>query len=190
MSNMGYITDISIVSGALQKDDATCKLQYGNNRFQPIMSLKSNTFNDFDGDFDPVSTNIKTIKRSFEAPAPRLLPPTSSDTIPLQIWEGTVINVDYPEQVMHVMLDAKMGQTPRHAAEIELEWVTDQDEDLVVPGAVFYLTLYKETKRGSINNSQELRFRRRPSWSKPQLNQIDKDVAKIHAKMRALPFAE
>jgi hypothetical protein len=66
---------------------------------------------------------------------------------------------------MRVSLEAKMVPIPRHQAEIDLEWVAEQDQDLVRPGAIFYLTLFKRTKRGSVENAQELRFRRRPAWS-------------------------
>jgi len=83
-----------------------------------------------------------------------------------------------------------MGQVPRHSAEIDLEWVSDQDKDLVRPGAVFYLTLFKRTKRGSVENAQELRFRRRPSWSLNQLKRIEESAPSLAAKMKALPIAE
>jgi len=114
----------------------------------------------------------------------------TSDSTPLQIWEGTVLNVDRKSGgVMHVLLDAKIGKLPIHTGEIELEWVADQDYDLVCPGAVFYLTLSKRTKRGSIENTQELRFRRRPSWSEGQLRQIENDAAMLLSKMKTPPTA-
>lgn len=109
------------------------------------------------------------------------------DSTPLQIWEGTVVDVDEAANVMRVLLDAKIGRIPRHTGEIELEWVAEQDRDLVRPGAVFYLTLFKRTKRGSIENSQELRFRRRPSWMAAQLKRIEEDSVMVLSKMRSLP---
>jgi hypothetical protein len=112
--------------------------------------------------------------RKFFAPfALAVLPrEVSADAAVIQIWEGTVIDVNYSEGVMQVVLDAKIGQIPRHTGEIDLEWVSDQDRDLISPGAVFYLTLFKRTKRGSIENAQELRFRRRPGWSTTQIEQL------------------
>lgn len=112
----------------------------------------------------------------------------SADSTPLQIWEGTVIDVDRGAGSMHVLLEAKIGQVPRHTAEIDLEWVSDQDQDLVCPGAVFYLTLFKRTKP-SVENAQELRFRRRPSWSVSQLKQIDEAAGLLLSKMKVLPSA-
>ena len=111
----------------------------------------------------------------------------SANSTPLQIWEGTVLEVNRAASVMQVLLDAKIGQIPRHTGEIELEWVSDQDQDLVCPGAVFYLTLFKRSKRGSIENAQELRFRRRPSWSAAQLKQIEEDAAMLLSKIKRCP---
>ena len=73
---------------------------------------------------------------------------------------------------------------PRHTGEIELKWMANQDQELVKPGAVFYLTLFKRTKRGRIQNSQELRFRRGPPWSEEQPRQIEKDAFMLLSRMR------
>lgn len=135
-------------------------------------------------------TSAHGLLGSYEPPVSTLWSPTSPDSAPLQIWEGTVLKVDHEAGAMQVLLDAKMGQVPRHSAEIDLEWVSDQDKDLVRPGAVFYLTLFKRTKRGSVENAQELRFRRRPSWSLTQLKRIEESASSLAAKMKALPIAE
>lgn len=139
---------------------------------------------------DPVTTTDGEPLRKFSPPR-RVLPPTASaDSTPLQIWEGTVVEVDNNARVMRVSLNAKIGLIPRHMGEIDLEWVTEQDQDLVRPGAVFYLTLFKRTKRGSVENAQELRFRRRPTWSTGQLKQVEHDAAMLLSKMKPLPAWE
>lgn len=140
-------------------------------------------------DDDSMLTRSEAQQQSFTAPIVITagMREVSADSTPLQVWEGTVIDVDRVNGVMQVNLDAKLGQLPRHTGEINLEWVSEQDLDLVHPGAVFYLTLFKRTKRGSVENSQELRFRRRPSWSAAQLKQIDEDAALLLSKMKALP---
>jgi hypothetical protein len=74
--------------------------------------------------------------------------------------------------------------------EIDLEWVAEQDQDLVRPGAVFYLTLFKRTTRGSVENAQELRFRRRPAWSTAQLRRVEQEAAMLLSKMKPLPTCE
>ncbi len=128
-----------------------------------------------------------------------VVPPSSQLTIDrsedidaavIQLWEGRVLEVDIQNELMQVLLTAKIGQIPEHTAEIEFQWVSEQDRDLVAPGAVFYLTLYKQTRRGSIKNSQELRFRRRPAWTKQQVQKIYADADLILAKMQSRATAE
>ena len=134
-----------------------------------------------------------------QAAHPLYMPPVSPETIspaidhdstPLQIWEGVVVDVDSDSQSMQVSLNAKMIPDAPHTADIELQWVAEQDQELVRPGAVFYLTLYKRTRRGSVSNAQELRFRRLPSWTKSQLSVIDKDSDFLLSKMRTSAVAE
>jgi hypothetical protein len=130
--------------------------------------------------------------RRFAAPIARsgLAHSVDVNSTPIQIWEGTVVSIDTEQDRMRVSLLAKIGQIPRHTGEIDLEWVTEQDKDLVREGAVFYLTLFKRTKRGSIENTQELRFRRRPSWSASQIKQVARDAEMIRSKMKPLPTAK
>ena len=116
------------------------------------------------------------------------LPESRADVAPLVVWEGIVVKVDEKARVIQVQLDAKIGQMPRHTADIDFGSIAPQDQELVRPGAVFYLTLYKRA-RPSVENIEELRFRRRPSWSRTQLGRIDKDASEILSKMKALPTA-
>lgn len=90
----------------------------------------------------------------------------------IHIWEGIVLSVDWARQVMTVKLVDRSGLIVEHSADIDLEWVSPQDHVLLKAGAVFYWTLFKETKRGSISNSQEIRFRKLPSWNKSQLKEM------------------
>ncbi len=137
-------------------------------------------------------TSTITENKEVVSPSPQLVIDRSADidAAVIQLWEGRVLEVDLQNEVMQVLLTAKLGQIPEHTAEIELQWVSDQDRDLVVAGAVFYLTLYKQTRRGSIQNSQELRFRRRPAWTKRQVEKIYADADLILGKMRSRPTAE
>jgi len=105
----------------------------------------------------------------------------SANSLPIQIWEGTVMSVDRELESMDILLEAKIGQLPRHMATISLEWVPDQDIPLVTPGAVFYLTLYKQSERTTVRNAQEIRFRRLPSWSSSQIRRIQEDAELLKA---------
>lgn len=102
----------------------------------------------------------------------------------IQIWECTVLEVD--EQTIRSQLHAKMGAVDDHVADIDLEWVSPQDLDLVQPGAVFYLTLSRKlTRSRSIVNSQELRFRRLPAWNRQDSKKIRQIGADLFAKLSA-----
>ncbi len=170
--------------------DPTSSLPLDERKLEPLEQLHGTT--------SPVDPDlISDTENTSEQEPKKFVPPramsrvaTSADSTPIQIWEGIVIEVDHAVDVMRVDLNAKIVQMPRHTGEIDLEWVSEQDQDLIRPGAVFYLTLYKRTKRGSIENTQELRFRRRPSWSTTQLKQIDEEAVMLLSKMRPLPTSE
>lgn len=113
------------------------------------------------------------------------------DAVVLQIWEGTVLEVDSANRTFCASLHAKSGQFEDHVGDIHFEWVMDQDFDLVVLGGVFYLTLYRGRRPGgTIVNSQELRFRRLPAWTAGQVAQADALADAILLKVRARPTAE
>src|SRR5438270_12813242 len=48
---------------------------------------------------------------------------------PIEVWEGEVKMVDGKAQTMHVYLRSKVALASDHAAEIDLEWVPEQDKD-------------------------------------------------------------
>ena len=117
-------------------------------------------------------------------------PDVAVDSMVLQIWEGVVKHADFKASEMDVVLTAKVGREQPHTAQISLQWVPEQDFDLVRPGAVFYLTLYKRTQRGTIQNAQELRFRRRPAWSRTQVLRIRREAERLGTKICERPSAE
>lgn len=183
-------TDVPMILGSFLVDDPVSRHQGGAIRVTPVMRLISRTTAAWDPDLpdDTAVANSEAPQRTFAAPMADAVVPreVSANSTPLQIWEGTVLEVNRAAGVMRVLLDAKIGQMPRHTGKIDLEWVDDQDQDLVRPGAVFYLTLFKRTKP-SVENAQELRFRRRPSWSAAQLKQIEVDAAMLLSKVKSLP---
>ena len=100
----------------------------------------------------------------------------------VQIWEGVVTSVDLAKNSMGVRLSDVAGILEAHTAIIDLQWVVEQDRGLLQPGAVFYWTMYKETKRGSISSSQEIRFRRLPNWSKAMLQKLEAETDTFASK--------
>jgi hypothetical protein len=183
-------TDMPVTPDTSLSSDPVSRRQGGGEKFKPVVRVLATTIpTDPTLSGDTELTGSQLPHKRFEPPVAMSLLPTSAHSTPLQIWEGTVLKIDRPAGVMHVVLEAKIGQMPRHTGEIGLEWVAEQDEDLLRPGAVFYLTLFKTTQRGSVRSSQELRFRRRPSWSAAQLKRVEEDAAMLLSKMKVLPAA-
>lgn len=109
-----------------------------------------------------------------EPPSVSFLP---TSTI-IEIFEGVVQSVT-PE-TMNVVLRAKRNlATPDHAMAIDLEYVQPQDLDLVQPGAVFYLTMFKETTGKTVRNVEEIRFRRQPNWNSTMLRRLEQLAAEL-----------
>jgi hypothetical protein len=183
-------TDVPMILGSFPAGDPVSRRQGEARRVKPVMvqDTRSTAPRDPSLPDDTALAGSEAPPRTYVAPMANavVLREVSANSTPLQIWEGTVLDVNRAAGVMQVLLDAKIGEIPRHTGEIDLEWVDDQDQDLVRPGAVFYLTLFKRTKP-SVENAQELRFRRRPSWSAAQLKRIEEDAAMLLSKMKSLP---
>lgn len=108
----------------------------------------------------------------------------------IQIWEGVVTYVDDVSKVMTVKLTDRQGLVPEHTADVGLDWVVEQDLDLVRPGAVFYWTIYKETKKSTIKHSQEIRFRRLPDWTEKQISSIKENGLALMKKFSSGTLAK
>lgn len=186
-------TDVSGALGSFLPGDPVSRRQGKAKNLGPVKLQFSDTTLPSDSELPKGTTLARNgaPREQFAAPQANasVLREVNSDSAPLQIWEGTVLTVDRAASVMHVMLEARIGQMPRHTGEIDLDSVSEQDIDLVRPGAVFYLTLYKRTIP-SVENIEELRFRRRPSWSAAQLVQVERDASMFLSKMKALPTAK
>lgn len=185
-------TDVSISLDSSLAGDPNSGRQSRARSLKPVIRHVGRTTADSSVDLPEGTTLTRNgaPQRTFSAPMVNasILHEVKADSTPLQVWEGTVLTIDHSACVMQVLLDAKIGQMSRHTGEIDLDSVSAQDQDLVRPGAVFYLTLYKRTIP-SVENIQELRFRRRPSWSVAQLKQIERDASMFLSKMKALPYA-
>lgn len=190
MTLMPNLTDLTVIPSPSLGSNSASRFPSMRGEYRPVEKNLGETFQSvLELSGAKAVTADYALKKKFAPPQARSFSHASADSIPIQIWEGTVIEVDHASKSMKVTLDAKMGQIPRHTGEIDLEWVAEQDEDLLLPGGVFYLTLFKRTKRGSIENSQELRFRRRPSWSAEQMQQLNNGAEMVRSKMKQPPQA-
>jgi len=101
----------------------------------------------------------------------------------IQMWECTVLEIDDITNSIRALMQAKIGDVDDHVADVDLEWVSPQDLELVKPGAVFYLTLSRTwTRSRSIRNSQEVRFRRVPAWTADEVRKIHQIGDDLFAK--------
>lgn len=111
-------------------------------------------------------------------------------TAPIEVFEGTVRSVDRSARMMYVTLASKTRDVSDHAADISFDWVNPQDIDLIAPGAVFYLSLYRERRGRTIRNTEELRFRRMPEWSRVQIERVRGDADRLFSKLQVRPILE
>lgn len=112
------------------------------------------------------------------APVASYCPVINETSVPIEIWEGVVSEL-MPNAIA-VVLRAKLNKAiPDHAMEIDISEVQPQDLDLVVPGAVFYLTMYRETTRRTVKNVQEIRFRREPTWTRAMVSRMSQMADEI-----------
>ncbi|WP_156954363.1 hypothetical protein [Paraburkholderia acidipaludis] len=114
---------------------------------------------------------------------PRAWPRQAVYAAPIEIFEGVVQEIDPTQGTMQVNLRAKTRATAEHTADISLRWVNPQDRDLVRPGAVFYLSLYRELRGKTIRNTEDIRFRRLPAWTKSQVNNVRRDADRLLGKL-------
>ena len=134
--------------------------------------------------FTMVNTDAGTLQMEGDVRLPQLAKTHAArqtiSSIPNEIWEGTVQSVDEKARIMSVTLEPMLQQNvSRHSADISLDYVVQQDLPLVRPGAVFYLTIFIKRKRTSIQNAEEIRFRRMPAWSRVHIKKIKDDVAEL-----------
>ena len=131
---------------------------------------------------------IKSVMESLDvlppAPVPLASDLVDQRTKPIQIWEGVVLSVDRKKSEMSAKLNAKIGKFPEHTATFKFEWISEQDMDLLIPGAVFYVTLFKRLTGATVQNTQELRFRRLPSWSNSQIQKVNEAAKALGKGMR------
>jgi len=97
----------------------------------------------------------------------------------IQKWEGYVLDVG--RDIFRARLVSIVGEGPDQEAEIYLEEVDPDDQELVQPGAVFYWTIgYLDRPSGRLRGSI-LRFRRLPALSEPELETARREAEKLES---------
>lgn len=84
--------------------------------------------------------------------------------ISLQKWEGVVLEID--EECFSARLSNFKKQDDEEICEIYLSEISDEDKNLVTPGAVFYWSIgYHTDMGGQRKRSSIIRFRRLGIWT-------------------------
>lgn len=99
-------------------------------------------------------------------------------------WEGVVESIDEAARTMIVTLRSKGGIEPEHTAELMLSEVGEDDQDLVEPGAVFYIEQTRRHVRKTMALNQTLSFRRLPAWSKRTIEMNEEKGAVIRSRFK------
>jgi len=93
----------------------------------------------------------------------------------LMDWEGVVDEVRNQEFTARLLDRRSSSKVDTEYAEIPLTEVQADDRQLVQPGAIFYLTVYRVTSAvGQSERSTRLYFRRLPAWTRTMLASADK----------------
>lgn len=99
-------------------------------------------------------------------------------------WEGVVSSVNEELGTMTVVLRSKGGSEPDHTCDILLSSVSTDDEDLIEPGAVFYLEQTKRHFRKTLTLLQSLSFRRLPAWSVTTIKAMEESGSRLRKRFR------
>lgn len=98
--------------------------------------------------------------------------------VPLQKWEGTVLQI-LEDSFFARLVDLTSGGVDEEA-EFPVEEVSDADRSLIRPGAVFYWNIgYIDNISGQRTRASVIRFRRLPVWRPEELERARRKAQHI-----------
>jgi hypothetical protein len=98
---------------------------------------------------------------------------TATSYVPLKVWEGYVTELDEAAGIFQAELVERNAQAPPISVEMDIQEISQDDRDLVVPGAVFYWTVGRmRDPNGRVTNYDDIRFRRLPDWTQTRIEQL------------------
>lgn len=96
--------------------------------------------------------------------------------VALQKWEGMVIAINGDSFVAR--LNNLTENTPEEEIEMNFRDISDDDQNLVHLGAIFYWSIgYEKTAAGQRKRTSVIKFRRLPAWTDKELAAIKKKAA-------------
>lgn len=109
---------------------------------------------------------------------PRIRAKHQDSFIALQKWEGVVLQV--MEEYFLARLIDLTNEGPDEEAELPIEEISQEDLDLVKPGAVFYWSIgYLDRCSGQRTRASVIRFRRLPAWNSEEIEAAKQEAGRI-----------
>jgi hypothetical protein len=98
--------------------------------------------------------------------------------ISLQKWHGYVLSV--LDNSIWVRLIDLTNNGPDEETEISLEEITEEDWDLIKPGAIFYWSIgYLDLYSGQRLRTSVIRFQRMPAWRDEEIRAAHKEAEEL-----------
>jgi len=94
-------------------------------------------------------------------------------------WEGVVVAIGN-ETFVATLRSLHSTSEVEQEAEIPLEEISEDDHELVTPGAVFYWTIGHGTSPGgTVRRFSQIKFRRLPTWNNRTLRRVDERAREL-----------
>lgn len=107
-------------------------------------------------------------------------PPTSLSLHPLQEWEGYVSEVGEGMFTARLLDVTAGGKYEEEIADFPILDLSDTDQELLKPGAVFRWVIgYQRSTGGTKRRVSQVTFRRMPAWTKRDLSNAARKAADI-----------
>lgn len=104
----------------------------------------------------------------------------------LQLWEGTVTELNGPEIFVATLTDLTTRSNPDEQAEFNCSEVSPDDRSLIAPGSAFYWTVGTErTPGGQQRNVSTIQFKRLPAWTNAAIRRATERSAQTRSLFRA-----
>ena len=96
-------------------------------------------------------------------------------------WECTVESIGSETFSATLRSLLKPGDTEKEA-ELPLDEVSPDDQELLAPGAIFYWTIGSErSPKGTISRFSRIKFRRLPGWTRRDLATVEEEAKRLFA---------
>lgn len=96
----------------------------------------------------------------------------------LESWTGLVEQVNATARTFDAQVASELHSSIREAAQFTFDEISEDDLDLVRPGAIFYWSVgYQVDKFGRRSTQSSLRFKRGKFWTRKEQDSVDQRVA-------------